>query len=446
MISDSPHSFSDTVAAPRNKTLIHLSGVSKNFRTADGSERVVLEGVDFTLNEGEIVALLGKSGSGKSTLLRIMAGLLPADKGIVKYRDQQLFGPARGIAMVFQSFALFPWLTVQQNVELGLEAQGIPKEERAEQAEAAIEMIGLGGFEGALPRELSGGMKQRVGIARALVMKPEILLMDEAFSALDVLTGENLRNDMLELWESKKTPMKGILLVSHNIEEAVMMADRILIFSSDPGRVRFEIKVSLPRERSEEMPEVRALIDEVYTQMTASPVVSDTADRTSAQNQAYRLPEAEISQMEGLLELLADEPFNGRADLPKLAEESELSDDELFPVYEALRLIGLVHIEHGDIHLTSLGQRYCQADQAFRKHLFGQQLLQNVPLAARIHHSLKMEKSGEIRKEPFLNLLEEFLSAEEATQMLEVAVEWGRYGEMYEYNYHTGMLKLPDAE
>jgi len=427
-----------------NQPLINLSGVSKNFRTADGSDRVVLEGVDFTLHEGEIVALLGKSGSGKSTLLRIMAGLLPADKGLVKYRDQQLFGPARGIAMVFQSFALFPWLTVQQNVELGLEAQGIAKAIRAEQAEAAIEMIGLAGFEGALPRELSGGMKQRVGIARALVMKPDVLLMDEAFSALDVLTGETLRKDMLELWESKKTPMKGILIVSHNIEEAVMMADRILIFSSDPGRVRAEIKVSLPRERSEESPEVRALIDEVYTQMTSTPAVSVAG--ISAPGQAYRLPEAEISQMEGLLEMLADEPFNGRADLPQLAEEAGLSDDDLFPVYEALRLLGLVHIEHGDIHLTSLGQRYCQADQAFRKHLFGQQLLKNVPLAARIHHSLKLEKSGEIRKEPFLNLLEEFLTAEEATQMLEVAVEWGRYGEMYEYNYHTGMLKLPDVE
>ncbi len=426
--------------------LIHLSGVAKNFRTADGSERVVLEGVDFTLQEGEIVALLGKSGSGKSTLLRIMAGLLPADQGEVLYRGQQLFGPARGIAMVFQTFALFPWLTVQQNVELGLEAQGIPKNVRAEQAEAAIEMIGLAGFEGALPRELSGGMKQRVGIARALVMKPDVLLMDEAFSALDVLTAETLRNDMLELWEDQKTPMKGILIVSHNIEEAVMMADRILIFSSDPGRVRAEIKVSLPRERSEDSPEVRALIDEVYTLMTASPTHVDASGKVATQHHAYRLPEAEISQMEGLLEMLADEPFNGRADLPQLAEEAGLSDEDLFPVYEALRLIGLVHIEHGDIHLTGLGTRYIQAEQGFRKHLFGQQLLQHVPLAARIRHSLEQEKSGEIRKEPFLNLLEEFLSAEEAKQMLEVAVEWGRYGEMYEYNYHTGMLKLPDTE
>ena len=428
--------------------LIKLHGVNKHFRTADGSERIVLENVDFTLQEGEIVALLGKSGSGKSTLLRIIAGLLPANKGEVLYRGQPLFGPARGIAMVFQSFALFPWLTVQQNVELGLEAQGIAKATRAKEAEAAIEMIGLAGFEGALPRELSGGMKQRVGIARALVMKPDVLLMDEAFSALDVLTGETLRDDMLELWESRKTPMKGILVVSHNIEEAVMMADRILIFSSDPGRVRAEIKVDLPRDRSEDSAEVRALIDEVYNLMTSSPDSLEAAasPHMQASHPGYRLPQAEISQMEGLLEMLADEPFHGHADLPQLAEEAGLLDEDLFPIYEALRLLDLVHIAHGDIHLTVLGQRYSQADQATRKEIFGQQLLQHVALAARIRHSLEQEESGELAEEPFLRLLEEFLGEEEAKEVLDVAVEWGRYGEVYEYNYHTRMLNLPEID
>src|SRR4029079_133638 len=192
--------------------------------------RPVLATVDFTLREGEIVAMLGRSGSGKSTLLRLMAGLIEADKGGIRYRGQPLYGPARGIAMVFQSFALFPWLTVQQNVELGLEARGVAPAERARRAAAAIDLIGLAGFEGALPRELSGGMRQRVGIARALVVEPEVLLMDEAFSALDVLTGERLREDILELWTSKEMPTKAILVVSHNIEEAVLMADRVLIF------------------------------------------------------------------------------------------------------------------------------------------------------------------------------------------------------------------------
>jgi len=406
----------------------------------------VLEGVDFSLKEGEIVALLGKSGSGKSTLLRILAGLIPADHGHVRYRGQPLYGPARGIAMVFQSFALFPWLTVQQNVELGLEAQGVTKAERATRAEAVIDLIGLAGFEGALPRELSGGMRQRVGIARALVMNPDILLMDEAFSALDVLTGETLRNDMLELWDSGKTPIKGLLVVSHNIEEAVLMADRILIFSSDPGRVRVEIPIRMPRPRNVDSMEVRGLIDEVYAQMTLSPadIAGLVAGDIVPVHLGYRLPDAEVSQMEGLLEMLAAAPFNGHADLPQLAEESELSDEELLPVYEALRLLELVHIAEGDITLTVLGQHYSNADQALRRDIFGQQLLQHVPLAAEIRHSLEQESDGELGEEPFLHRLEEFMEEDEAARILKVAIEWGRYGEVFEYDFHTGMLKLPE--
>jgi len=429
-----------------NIPLIELMAVGKSFRTADGTDRSVLEGVDFSLKEGEIVALLGKSGSGKSTLLRILAGLIPADHGHVRYRGQPLYGPARGIAMVFQSFALFPWLTVQQNVELGLEAQGVTKAERATRAEAVIDLIGLAGFEGALPRELSGGMRQRVGIARALVMNPDILLMDEAFSALDVLTGETLRNDMLELWDSGKTPIKGLLVVSHNIEEAVLMADRILIFSSDPGRVRVEIPIRMPRPRNVDSMEVRGLIDEVYAQMTLSPadIAGLVAGDIVPVHLGYRLPDAEVSQMEGLLEMLAAAPFNGHADLPQLAEESELSDEELLPVYEALRLLELVHIAEGDITLTVLGQHYSNADQALRRDIFGQQLLQHVPLAAEIRHSLEQESDGELGEEPFLHRLEEFMEEEEAARVLKVAIEWGRYGEVFEYDFHTGMLKLPE--
>src|SRR6218665_2722888 len=242
--------------------LIELNNVAKSFKSSDGSSRSVLEGVDFRLAEGEIVALLGPSGSGKSTLLRIMAGLIPADGGDVRYRGQPLFGPAQGIAMVFQSFALFPWLTVLQNVELGLEARGVAAAERVRRATAAIELIGLAGFEGALPRELSGGMRQRVGLARALVMEPAVLLMDEAFSALDVLTGERLRNEILGLWDGGSMPTQAMLIVSHNIEEAVMMADRVLIFASNPGRVRAELPIGLPRPRHPDSPEVRLLIDE----------------------------------------------------------------------------------------------------------------------------------------------------------------------------------------
>ncbi|GAB7125983.1 nitrate/sulfonate/bicarbonate ABC transporter ATP-binding protein [Silvimonas sp. JCM 19000] len=426
--------------------LIELKGVGKSFRSADGTQRAVLEDVDFTLAEGEIVALLGQSGSGKSTLLRLMAGLIPADEGSVHYRGQPIYGPTRGVSMVFQSFALFPWLTVQQNVELGLEARGVPQAEREERAEKAIELIGLSGFNGALPRELSGGMRQRVGIARALVVEPDILLMDEAFSALDVLTGEQLRDDMLELWESKQTPMRGILVVSHNIEEAVLMADRVLIFASDPGRVRAELRISLPRPRNPESVEVRSLIDEVYALMTARTRAGKTTEGTSDLHLAYRLPEADVSRMESLLEMLSEPPFNGRADLPALGEETELTDDELLPLTDALHLLGLAQVAHGDIATTPLGQRYVQAENTERQQIFGTQLLAHVPLAAHIRHSLDSSDSGELPEEPFLRMLRESMDADEAERVLKVAIEWGRYGEVYEYGFHTGLIRLPEED
>lgn len=424
--------------------LVELHDVAKSFRSADGAPRRVLEGVDFSLAEGEIVALLGKSGSGKSTLLRIIAGLIPADSGTAMYRGAALHGPARGIAMVFQSFALFPWLTVQQNVELGLEAQGVRPEERKARADAMLELIGLAGFGGALPRELSGGMRQRVGIARALVTNPDVLLMDEAFSALDVLTGETLRDDILALWEDARIPTKGILIVSHNIEEAVVMADRILVMSSDPGRIRSEFKIGLPRPRSADSREVRAMIDEVYGLMTLRPALAAAAAKAPPARVDYRLPDTDVNRIEGVLGLLAEAPFDGRADLPHLAKEAGLSDEELFPACEALGLLGLAHVEKGDIALTPLGQRYAEAEHTRRREIFGQQLLTHVPLASRIRQQLETEPAGTLPEEPFRELLGETLEAEQAQRMLEVAIEWGRYGEVYEYDFHIGQLKLPD--
>ena len=430
-----------------SKSIIELKSVGKSFKSADGSARSVLEGVDFRLAEGEIVSLLGQSGSGKSTMLRIMAGLINADAGEVRYRDQPLYGPARGVSMVFQSFALFPWLTVQGNVELGLEARGVAPAERERRAEAAIKLIGLTGFEGALPRELSGGMRQRVGIARALVVEPEVLLMDEAFSALDVLTGERLREDILELWTTRAMPTKAILVVSHNIEEAVLMADRVLIFASDPGRVRFQLAVQLPRPRNPESVEVRQLIDEVYALMTAgSGRPGRTAEEPAPLQLAERLPEADIGRMEGLLEMLAGDAFHGRADLPRLAEETELTDDELLPLAQALSLLGLAQLAEGDLHITALGKRYVEGEHTLRQELFGQQLLAHVPLAAHIRHSLEQEASGELPEEPFLRLLSESLDATEAERVLRTAIEWGRHGEVFEYNYTTGLIHLPEGE
>jgi NitT/TauT family transport system ATP-binding protein len=423
--------------------LIELNQVAKTFRSADGAPRTVLEGVDFALHDGEIVALLGKSGSGKSTLLRIVAGLAQPDAGAASYRGRPINGPLSGVAMVFQSFALFPWLTVQQNVELGLEAQGVAPAERRARADAMLELIGLAGFGGALPRELSGGMRQRVGIARALVTHPDVLLMDEAFSALDVLTGETLRNDILGLWDGDRIPTRGILIVSHNIEEAVMMSDRIVILSSDPGRVRHEIRIDLPRPRDADSAAVRALIDEVYGLMTMRAPAPAVPGLAPAAVTDWRVPATDVARIEGVLDLLAASPFDGRADLPQLSEDAELADEELFPAYEALALLGLAQVEGGDIALTALGRHYAQAGQALRQSLFGRQLLTEVPLAARICRQLREEPGFVLAEERVLELLEETLEAEQARRMLEVAVEWGRYGELYEYDYHTGRLKLP---
>jgi NitT/TauT family transport system ATP-binding protein len=430
------NNLNQNVGAP----IVELKGVAKHFRAADGSARAVLEGVDFTLREGEIVALLGQSGSGKSTMLRLMAGLIQADEGQVLYRGMPLYGTARGIRMVFQSFALFPWLTVQKNVELGLEAQGMPAGERARRASAVIDLIGLSGFEGALPRELSGGMRQRVGIARALVMEPEVLLMDEAFSALDVLTGERLREEILDLWQSGRIPTKAILVVSHNIEEAVMMADRVLIFASDPGRVRAELPIALSQPRKAEGPEVRHLIDKVYELMTAGAGRRGPISEKEVKLQlGDRLPQADIAHMEGILELLAEEPFAGRADLPLLAEETDLTDAELLEVTNALLLLGFAHLENGDILLTELGAQYVASNA--RQAVFGKQLLEQVPLIAYICHGLAQDKSGDLPEDLFLKLLRFTLSEEEAERALRVAIEWGRYGDLFEYDFNTGVIQ-----
>lgn len=426
--------------------IMELKSVRKSFTSTDGKARTVLEGVDFTLNEGEIVAMLGQSGSGKSTMLRIMAGLLPADDGQVLYRGMPLFGPAKGISMVFQSFALFPWLTVQKNVELGLEARGLPAAERAERSDEAIALIGLSGFEGALPRELSGGMRQRVGIARALVMEPEVLLMDEAFSALDVLTGERLREDILELWQGGRMSTKAILVVSHNIEEAVMMADRALIFASNPGRIRAELPITAPHPRQAETTQIRTLIDELYGLMTSSTRAGRVTEKEVTLQMGDRLPRADINRIEGILEMLAEAPYSGRADLPQLAEEAELSDEELLETARALTLLGLAQMTAGDLVITPLGQDYAATEDEDRQPLFGKLLMENVPLIAYIRQGLERDPSGDLPEDLFLRLLRFTLSESDAEEALRIAIEWGRYGDLFEYDYSTGIVHRPRDE
>ena len=428
-----------------NELLINLSGVRKAFRAPDRSERVVLEGVNFKLAQGEIVALLGKSGSGKSTLLRIIAGLIRANGGDVLYRGKTINGPASGISMVFQSFALFPWLTVQQNVELGLEATAVPAKEREERALKVIDLIGLGGFESAYPRELSGGMRQRVGFARALVMRPDVLLMDEPFSALDVLTAETLRNDLLELWMERQIPTKGILFVSHNIEEAVTISDRVLIFSSDPGRVKAEIPVNLPHPRDTESPAFKAIVDEIYAIMTHQPA-RGTGAGAEPLSLGYRLPEAQPHKITGMLEILLEPQFAGKADLPHLAEHLEIPDDTLFQLLEATRLLNFAKVEDGDVVLLPSGQALAEADTPERKQIFAEHLLSHISLAAHIRRILDERRDHRAPENRFLQELEDYLTDDEAERVLDQVISWGRYAEIFEYDYNSGVLSLPEDD
>lgn len=424
-----------------SETIIAIENLRKSFKKASAQDLLVLEDVNFKLQKGEIVALLGKSGSGKSTLLRIIAGLIAPTSGSVTYRGMPVTRPVPGIAMVFQSFALMPWLNVLENVELGLEAQGIGREERRHRAIETIDIIGLDGFESAFPKELSGGMRQRVGFARALVINPDVLLMDEPFSALDVLTAENLKSDLLELWKDKKTNTNGILLVTHNIEEAATLADRIVIFGNDPGYIRAELPVLLPQPRDPESPEFLALVDKIYTLMTTGP--KEKAQRAQRERQiglGYRLPDVEPSELSGLIETMTS--FEERVDLPELADELMMNIDDLFPILETLEILGFAKVSAGDIQLSDLGKQFSMADLQERKQLFAQRLLDKVPLARYIRRVLDEKVGHRVSEERFLSKLEDYLTEKEAERVLRTMIDWGRYAEIFAYDFNTGILSL----
>lgn len=353
------------------KKIFTVEKVNKEFNIKGGHSLKVLDNINFTLYEGEVVALLGKSGSGKSTLLRIIAGLLSPTSGDVLYRGKKVSAPVPDISMVFQSFALMPWLTVLQNVELGLEARKISLEERRQRALKAIDMVGLDGFENAYPKELSGGMKQRVGFARALVLEPDVLLMDEPFSALDILTAENLREDLLDLWENNDA-MKGILYVTHSIEEAVLTADRIIIFGSNPGFICGELKINIPHPRSSQDPVVADLVDQVYRMMTTAQTkeLTERMNKKTAMTIGYRLPDVDISEMNGLLDEMAEIKNVEAVDLPQLADDLHLDINDLFPIIEILSILRFAEVSDGDIKMTAMGRKFIDSNIDERKFIF----------------------------------------------------------------------------
>jgi NitT/TauT family transport system ATP-binding protein len=414
--------------------LVDVRHIRHFYDKGGGANLLVLDDIDLQLKDNEIVGLLGRSGSGKSTLLRSIAGLLKPSAGEVLFQGKAINGPAEGVAMVFQSFALFPWLTVQQNVELGLEAQRVAPEERRQRALAAIDLIGLDGFENAYPKELSGGMRQRVGLARALVVRPALLLMDEPFSALDVLTAETLRTDLLDLWCEGRMPIRSILIVTHNIEEAVLMCDRILVFAANPGRVAGEIRVDLPQPRNRQAPAFRAMVEDIYARMTARAADSPIRDGNfPGTGIGMVLPEVSTNLMAGLLEALA-EKVDGGATLASLAHQLQMEADELFPIADTLQLFRFVEIEGPKIRLTPAGRRYAVSDVDARKQLFSQHLLSFVPLAAHIRRVLDERPNRQAPARRFRDELEDYMSEDYADQTLKALINWGRYGEAFAYD------------
>ena len=426
--------------------LLEVVGCRQAYHKEASADLVVLEGVNLVLREGEIVALLGRSGSGKSTLLRIVSGLLQPTAGEVKWRGIQVDGPADGIAMVFQSFALFPWLTVQENVELGLEARGVARVEREKRADAALDLIGLGGFASAYPKELPGGMRQRVGLARALVVYPDLLLMDEPFSALDVLTAETLRTDLIDLWTEGKLPIKSVLMVTHNIEEAVLMCDRILVFSSNPGRVTSELTVPFPHPRNRLDPAFRQMVDDIYAVMTRRVPAEPKAAAISVHPLATPLPRVGINLMAGLMEALAAPPYDGRADLPALAGTLHFEVDDLLPLGETLQLLRFAVLEEGDIYLTDLGREFVHADVDGRRALFAAAVRAHVPLANMIRQVLDERWNHRASAVRFRDELEDHMSPDYAEDTLRSVIGWGRYAELFSYDEEAEQFSLEDAE
>jgi NitT/TauT family transport system ATP-binding protein len=432
------------VVKAENDCLITLEGINKSYQQPNGQRITIIENISMTLRPGEIVALLGPSGSGKSTLMRMIAGLIQPTQGEILYHNHPLVGLNPGVAIVFQSFALYPWLTVLENVELGLKAKGEASEPRRQKALKMIDVIGLDGFENAYPKELSGGMRQRVGFARALAVEPELLCMDEPFSALDVLTAENLRFELLDLWLDRRIPTKSILIVTHGIEEAVILADRIIVLGSNPGRIRANLPVTLSHYRDRKSPEFQALVDQVYKILTnpeLEPITTPTVSQpTPSQPAKYQsLPQVRIGSIAGLLELLEDSKDK---DLYRLGQELQLEVDDILPIVEAAKIMDFVAIQEGDINLTSIGRDFIAGSIDERKQTVKAQLLAHIRLIQQIYRLCQAKRNQRFPEELILDILESHFTAQEAKRQLDTAIDWGRYAELYSYDEPSGEIFL----
>ena len=434
-------------------SFIALENIGKSYLQPNGQTISIIENINCQLQVGEIIALLGPSGSGKSTIMRMIAGLIAPSSGKVLYYNRPLVGLNPGVAIVFQNFALYPWLTVLENVELGLKAKGEPKDTRTQKALRMIDVIGLDGFENAYPKELSGGMRQRVGFARALAVEPELLCMDEPFSALDVLTAENLRFELLDLWLERRIPTKSILIVTHGIEEAVTLADRVIVLGRNPGRIRADLPITLPHYRDRKSPEFQALVDQVYKILTnpdlpdistqSTTINSTSKSKPPTQPKYQSLPHVRIGSVAGLLELL-----EGRQekDIYRIAQELLLEVDDLLPIVEASKLMDLVAITEGDIQLGAIGEKFINSNIDERKAIIRELLQKHIRLVQQICQLLQAKRNRRISEELVLDILENYFTTKEAQRQLRTAMDWGRYAELFSYDEPSGEIFIEDNE
>ncbi|MGA2085552.1 MAG: nitrate/sulfonate/bicarbonate ABC transporter ATP-binding protein [Terracidiphilus sp.] len=435
---------------PVVEPIIRAEKVEKYYAQPSENRIQVISATDLQIVPGEILALLGPSGSGKSTMLRMLTGLSTPTAGQVYWHEKPIAGAEINVSIVFQSFALFPWLTVLENVEAPLQARGIAPDVRRDRSMKMLDTVGLDGFEAAYPKELSGGMKQRVGFARALVVEPEVLFMDEPFSALDVLTAENLRSELLELWANKTMPTKAVFLVTHNIEEAVLLADRIIVFGRNPGHIRTDFRVQLAQPRDRKSEPFTQLVDYIYKVLTKPDVAPDEAPdqqlrvRDQRQMHYQMLPHSRPGGIAGLLELLLDK--GGRDDIYRLAENLAFEIDDLLPIVDAAELLGFLKVEEGDAAITPSGAEFANSEILRQKELFRDAAVANVLLLRQIRRALEAKSDHSVPEEFFLDMLNEQFSEEECLRQMETAVAWGRYAELFDYDAGRRRFVLPDAQ
>ena len=440
-----------TVPVPATDAIIRAEKIEKYYAQPSENRIQVISATDLSIVPGEILALLGPSGSGKSTMLRMLTGLSRPSAGEVYWHEKPISQAEINVSIVFQSFALFPWLTVLENVEAPLQARGLPPDERRERSMRMLDTVGLDGFEGAYPKELSGGMRQRVGFARALVVEPEVLFMDEPFSALDVLTAENLRSELLELWANKTMPTKAVFIVTHNIEEAVLLADRIVVLGRNPGHIRTDFKVQLPHPRDRKSEAFTQLVDYIYKVLTKPDVSPDEAPghqhpssmvRDQRQMHYQMLPHSRPGGVAGLLELLLDK--GGRDDIYRMADDLAIEIDDLLPIVDAAQLLGFLKVEEGDAVITPAGTEFANSEILRQKELFRDAAVANVLLLRQITRALQSKSDHTVPEDFFLDMLDEQFSEEECLRQMETAVAWGRYAELFDYDAARRRFVLPD--